>query len=41
MTGIDEEWEAAMTALRDLQATPTLRRSGARQGNGRNHLFKM
>ena len=21
MTGIDEEWEAAMTALRDLQAT--------------------
>jgi hypothetical protein len=40
MTGIDEEWEAAMTALRDLQGDgePTLRRSGARQGNGRNHL---
>jgi len=40
MSGIDEEWEAAMTAFAGLagDGKPTLRRSGARQGNGRNHL---
>jgi hypothetical protein len=35
MTGNDEEWEAAMTALRDLQATASRLCGDAAQDKGR------